>query len=42
MIDIMPVPKGREDRVREAQDQNVLRRFLAEKMIDPIGLFFRE
>ncbi len=42
MIDVMRVPERREDRVREAKHQNVLRRFLAEKMIDPVGLLFGE
>ena len=42
MIDIVPVPKRREDRIRKAQHQNVLGCFFPEKMIDPIGLFFCE
>src|SRR5205814_9831360 len=42
VIDIMRVPKRRENRVRESKDQNVLRSFLAEKMVDPVSLFFGE
>ena len=40
LIDVVRVPKRREDRVGEAQHKNVLRGFLAEKVIDPVGLFF--
>ena len=42
LIDIVRVPKGREDRVGEAQDQDVLCGFFPEKVVDPIGLFFAE
>ena len=42
LIDIVRVPKGREDRVGEAQDKNVLRGFFPEKVVDPVGLFFAE
>ena len=42
VIDIMRVPERRENRVRESQDQNVLRGFLSEKMIDPVSLILGE
>ena len=42
LIDIVRVPKWRENRVCEAQDKDVLRGFFAEKMVDPIRLFFTE
>ena len=38
----MRVPERRENRVRKSEDQDVLRRFLAEKMIDAVGLLFRK
>ena len=34
MIDVMPVPKRREDGVGKSQDQDVLRGFLSEEMIN--------
>ena len=40
MVDVMCVPKRSENRVRESKDQDVLRRLLAEKMVDAVGLFF--
>jgi hypothetical protein len=40
MIDVIPVPHRFEDPVRETQDQDVLNRFLAEEMIDPLNLIF--
>ena len=40
MIDVARIPERLENRVGEAQHQNVLRRFFSEEMIDPIGLFF--
>src|SRR5215510_7698784 len=40
MIDVMRVPKRREDGVRESEDEDILCRFLSEEMIDPVGLFF--
>ncbi len=40
LVDVVRVPEGREDRVRKSQDQNVLRGFLAEEMIDAISLLF--
>ena len=39
MIDVTPVPKRRENGVGEPENENVLRSFFAEKMIDAIGLF---
>ena len=42
VIDITRIPERFENRVRKSQDQDVLRGFFAEKMIDPIGLFFGE
>ena len=40
VIDVTRVPERFENRVGKTQNQNVLRGFLAEKMIDPIGLIF--
>src|SRR5262245_10875386 len=40
LVDVMRVPEGRENRVCEAQHQNVLCGFLAEKVIDSVCLFF--
>jgi len=40
MVDVVRVPERREDRVCKAQHKDVLRGFLAEKVIDPVGLFF--
>ena len=40
VIDVMRVPERRENRVRESQDQNVLRGFFSQKMIDPVSLLF--
>ncbi len=42
MIDVTRVPERLEDRVGKSEDENVLRGFLAEEMIDPIGLILRE
>ena len=42
LIDVVRVPEGCEDRVRKSQDQNVLRGFFAEEMIDAISLLFGE
>ena len=42
VIDVARVPERLENRVGETQDQNVLRGFLAEKVIDPVGLIFGE
>ena len=42
VLDVMSVPKRCENRVRESQDQDILRGFLAQKMIDPVSLLFRE
>ena len=42
LVDVMGVPEGRENRVREPQYQNVLRGFLAEEMIDAVSLLFRK
>ena len=38
MIDVAGVPDRFENGVGEAQNQNVLRRLLAKKMIDPVSL----
>ena len=40
MIDVIAPPQRLEDAVREAQDHNVLDRFFAEEMIDPVDLVF--
>jgi hypothetical protein len=40
MVDMVTVPERLEDAVRKSQHQNVLDRFLAEEMIDPIDLVF--
>src|SRR6266446_7539003 len=40
VIDVMRIPKRRENRVRESQDQNVLRGFFSQKMIDSVSLLF--
>src|ERR1700736_4665389 len=42
VIDVTRVPKRLEDRVGEAQYQDVLRGFFAEEVIDAVGLFFTE
>src|ERR1700737_1799465 len=42
VIDVTRVPKRLENRVGEAQYQNVLRGFFAEEGIDAVGLFFTE
>ena len=42
VIDVMRVPERRENRIRESQDQNVLRGFLSEKMIYPVSLILGE
>jgi hypothetical protein len=42
VIDVMRVPERRENRVRESQDQNVLRGFFSQKMIDSVSLLFGE
>ena len=42
VVDIVRIPKRRENRVCEPQHQNILCGFLTEKMIYPIGLFFTE
>ena len=41
MIDVAAIPDRLENRVREPQNQNVLRGLFAEKMIDPVGLTLR-
>ena len=38
----MRVPERRENRVRESEDEDVLRGFFAQKMIDAVGLLFGE
>ena len=38
MIDVAGIPERLENGVREPENENVLRGFLPEKMIDPIGL----
>ena len=40
MVDVVRVPQRRENGVGKSQNQDVLGRFLAEKMVDPIGLLF--
>ncbi len=40
MVDMIAVPERLEDAVGKAQHQNILDRFFAEKMIDPIDLVF--
>ena len=40
MVDMVAVPERLEDAVGEAQHQDVLDRFLAEEVIDPIDLVF--
>src|SRR6266404_5615446 len=40
MVDMIAVPERLEDAVGKAQLQNILDRFFAEKMIDPIDLVF--
>ena len=40
MVEIARVPERLENRVREAQDENILRSFFPEKMIDAVGLLF--
>ncbi len=40
VVDMVAVPERLEDAVRKSQHQNVLDRFLAEEMIDPIDLVF--
>src|SRR5207237_6572073 len=40
VIDVVPVPERREDRVCKAQHKDVLRCFLPQKVIDSVGLFF--
>ena len=40
VIDVAPVPDGFEDAVGEAEDQDVLDGFLAEVVIDAVGLRF--
>ena len=42
VVDIPRIPDRLEGRVSEAQYQNVLRRLLSKKMIDAVGLLFRE
>lgn len=42
LIDIVCVPKRREDRVSEAQDKDVLRGFFPEKVVDSVGLLLAE
>ena len=42
VIDVARIPDRLENRVRETQHQNVLRRLFAEKMIDPVSLIFRK
>jgi len=38
LIDIAPVPDGLEERVGKAEGKDILYRFLAEIMIDPVNL----
>src|SRR5215831_3945954 len=40
MVDVIAIPQRLEDAVGEAQHQDVLDRFLAEEMVDPIDLIF--
>ena len=40
VIEIARVPERLENRVGETQDENVLRGFFPEKMIDAVGLLF--
>ena len=40
VIDVTPIPDRLEDRVREPEHQNVLRRLFPEEMIDPVSLLF--
>src|SRR5437660_8497785 len=42
MVDVARVPKRFENRVSEAQHQNVLGGFFSKKMVDPIRLFLAE
>ena len=42
VVDPLRVPYGLEERVAEAQREDVLDGFLAEVMIDPVGPVFRE
>ena len=42
VIDIPRVPKRFENRVAEAQHQNVLRRLLSEKVVNAVCLLFGE
>src|SRR5437870_10671909 len=42
MVDVMRVPERCENRVRKSEDKNILCRFLAKKMVDPVGLLFVE
>src|SRR5262249_29652080 len=42
VVDVARVPERFENRVGEAEHQNVLGRFFSEKVIDPISLFFTE
>src|SRR5438067_13160035 len=42
VIDVTRVPDRLKNRVGETENQNVLRRFFAEKMVDPVSLVFTE
>ena len=42
MVDVLVVPQGLEERVGEAEDQDVLDRVLAEVVIDAVELVFVE
>ena len=42
IIDVVRVPQRREDRVGESEDEDVLRGFLSEEMVNAVGLLFCE
>ena len=42
MIDVVRVPKRRENGISEPQYQDILGSFFTKEMIDPIGLLFRK
>ena len=41
-VNVMRVPERRENRVRESHYQDVLCSFLAQEMVDAVGLLFGE
>src|SRR5207302_8616502 len=42
MVNVTRVPDRLKNRVGETENQNVLRRFFAEKMVNPVSLVFTE